>query len=61
MKVFIVRAMSAEAYENNSWVEKVFMYEKSARDWIDLKEVEQEGLPDYGQYIYFLDEHEVGV
>ena len=59
MKVWIVEAMPNIAYDQNSWIEKVFSTEQSANTYVAMKDAEQAGWEKYEQYIYLVKEWEV--
>lgn len=59
MNIYVVEAMSAQPYENSSWVVKVFDTEDKANTWVDGKLKEELNKPDYEQYCYTIIELEL--
>lgn len=59
MIVYIVEAMSAQAYENSSWIIKAFDSEDKANIWVDGKLKEELSNLDYDQYCYIITEQEL--
>lgn len=56
MIIYVVEAMSAQGYENTSWIVKAFDSEEKANSWIDEKHEEEELKAKPGTYCYIITE-----
>lgn len=59
MKVYIVEAMRAEAWESNTWIVKVFDSSAKAEGYKEQMLKQEEGLDYYDSHIYMISEKDV--
>lgn len=59
MIIYIVEAMSAQEYENTSWIVKAFDSEDKANTWVDAKLKEEDAKPEPDTYCYIITEQEL--
>lgn len=56
MIIYVVEAMSSEAYEDTSWIVKVFDSEDKASAWVDKQIQEEDARDDSDTHCYIITE-----